>query len=332
MLLCVASSFALPIVAYAGIPEFGPIIPKAYSACPAGWGLLIQVINNIISFLITIAIVFVAPLMIAYSGFLFVVNPVKSGGIEKAKSILTNTVIGIVVALAAYLIVAALMAVLYNANASNAQGGTLGTWTNLISINGDLCLKQAGTAPNAGLNQSNNTYPGVAITPGAVSGAYYQRHADLLTRDATGTNWTAAEKDQLYTGSQAMSILDQADIEVNRGYSPVAQNCGTQCTSLNGIPKTTITTLVNAKANCTTCTIVVTGGTEQGHSSQGFGRASIDLRYDQSTYSYFASKGIQVVREAPSGSAVCGTSDWKCYSHVTAQHMSVYTAGGTVTN
>src|SRR3989344_5737521 len=110
-LLLVFGSVALPLVAHAGgIPFFGPIIPNEQitvngvvtnqNVCAAGWGMLMIVVNNLISFLLTIAIVFVAPLMIAWSGFLFVVNPVDASGKEQAKKILTNTVVGIVIALA----------------------------------------------------------------------------------------------------------------------------------------------------------------------------------------------------------------------------------------
>lgn len=108
--------------------------------------MLITVINNIISLLLTLAIVFVAPIMIAWSGFLFLVNPVHEAGISKAKSILTNTIVGIVIALAGWLIVAALMAVLYNRNAP--IGNTvLGTWSQLITSGGlPFCLSQAGTS------------------------------------------------------------------------------------------------------------------------------------------------------------------------------------------
>ncbi|MDP1707189.1 MAG: hypothetical protein Q8L30_01380, partial [bacterium] len=77
--------FALPLAVHAGVPFFGPIIPpqsvtgiQGSEVCAAGWGMLIMVINNIISLLITLAIVFVAPLMIAWAGFLFVVNPVNA--------------------------------------------------------------------------------------------------------------------------------------------------------------------------------------------------------------------------------------------------------------
>ena len=163
-LLFVASLFALPLATHAAtIPFFGPIIPQdgTQAVCAAGWGMLITVINNIIAFLITIAIVFVAPLMIAYSGFLFVVNPVNSSGIAEAKKILTNTVVGIVLALASWMIVDALMAVLYNPTAVGR------TWSSLISGGGDICVPQAGALPGEGLNQVTGVSAAGGITTGS---------------------------------------------------------------------------------------------------------------------------------------------------------------------
>src|SRR3989338_6894070 len=154
-LLLVFGSVALPLVAHAGgIPFFGPIIPNEQitvngvvtnqNVCAAGWGMLITVINNIISLLLTLAIVFVAPLMIAYAGFLFVVNPVDSSGISKARGILTNTIVGIVIALAGWLIVDAIMVVLYN--------GSFGTWSNLVtSGSSQACLQQQGAPYQSGV-------------------------------------------------------------------------------------------------------------------------------------------------------------------------------------
>ena len=143
-------SLALPLAAHAAIPFFGPIVPDTINRCAAGWGAVIDIINRIISFLITIAIVFIAPLMIAYAGFLYVVNPVNASGISEAKKILTNTVVGIVIALAGWLIVDAIMAVLYNANTPNPTGGgVLGTWSNLVTSGGfDPCLIQEGALQN----------------------------------------------------------------------------------------------------------------------------------------------------------------------------------------
>ncbi|MDE2021606.1 MAG: hypothetical protein KGI71_01630, partial [Patescibacteria group bacterium] len=148
------------------------------ATCPAGWGMLMIVINNIISFLLTLAIVFIAPLMIAYAGFLMVVNPTSLGDVSKARSILTNTVIGIVVALAAWLIVDAVMAVLYNQGAKTADGSALGVWSDLVTSGGaPLCIQQTGSAqapPSGGVVVSGALNPppsgktGTACDPAAV--------------------------------------------------------------------------------------------------------------------------------------------------------------------
>ncbi len=164
----VVSSLVLPAAAHAGgIPFFGPIIPPqsvtgvpGSDTCAAGWGMLMIVVNNLISFLLTIAIVFVAPLMIAWSGFLFVVNPVNASGKEQAKKVLTNTVVGIVIALAGWLIVDAIMAVLYNPKAESGVT-KLDVWSSLITsgdLSKTLCIPlKASLAPAAP--------PTVAVVP-----------------------------------------------------------------------------------------------------------------------------------------------------------------------
>jgi hypothetical protein len=115
-----------------------------------------EVINNIISLLLTLAIVFFAPLMVAYAGFLYVVNSVNPSGINKAKDVLVHTVVGIVIALAAWMIVDAVMAALYNpeATAPGLYGGKLDTWSKLIK--GDSvhrCVEQLGVGATS-LNQA----------------------------------------------------------------------------------------------------------------------------------------------------------------------------------
>ena len=164
-LLFVVGSVALPLVAHAGILFFGPIIDQSWFVqdtvvqCALGWGAVMVVINNVISFLITIAIVFVAPIMIAYSGFLLVVSQGDPGKRTEARKILTNTIVGIVIALAGYMIVAAVMAVLYNPKAESESGKTkLEAWFNIIGSHGKLpCLTQEGIGTD--LNQA--TAPGV---------------------------------------------------------------------------------------------------------------------------------------------------------------------------
>ncbi len=151
-------SVATPLAAHAAIPFFGPIIPTAYNTCPANWSLLLVVINNIISLLITLAITVVTPLTVAWAGFLYVVNPVDPSGISKAKGILWNTLLGIVIALSGWLIVDALMAVLYHPNDGSSYASK---WYNIIQGNwGDVCLTQKGANLGDGLNQvSGNQIP-----------------------------------------------------------------------------------------------------------------------------------------------------------------------------
>ncbi len=111
---------------------------------------MLIVVNNIIRLLITLAIVLVAPLMISWAGFLLVVNPFNSGAKEQAKKILTNTIVGIVIALAGWMIVNALMVVLYNPD-TPIKGGTIGAWSQLITSGGaGFCLEQAGAPYQAG--------------------------------------------------------------------------------------------------------------------------------------------------------------------------------------
>ena len=161
-------SLAMPLAAQAGIPFFGPIIPQEanQAVCPASWGMVLTVINNVISFAITIAIVFVAPLMIGYAGFLMVVNPTSAGDVQKAKTILWNTVIGIVIALAGWIIVAAIMAALYNSGARSGKTN-LEVWSNLIGSKGvEPCLKQEGALPGF---VPAVVVPGVVVVPPRVT-------------------------------------------------------------------------------------------------------------------------------------------------------------------
>ncbi|MFA6519781.1 MAG: pilin [Candidatus Paceibacterota bacterium] len=242
--LLIAGSFVLPVVAHAAIPFFGPIIPpqsitgvQGSDVCAAGWGMLIMVINNIISFLLTLVIVFVAPLMIAYSGFLFVVNPVNSGGIAKAKSVLLNTIIGIVIAFAGWLVVDAIMAVLYHPTDASLAGKA---WSQLIT-SGDLskttciplkeslsqsALQNTSGVSTGGLNSPSWTRIGTACDPAVVkaaaaAGGYTLTNVQANTfaciakpesncgapQDPPNYNWNSAKSSPGSTAAGAFQVL-----------------------------------------------------------------------------------------------------------------------------
>lgn len=222
----ITSLFALPFAAHAGIPFFGPIVPPEVNRCAAGWGAVIDVINRLIEFLITIAILFVAPLMIAWSGFLFVWNPVDPGGIAKAKGILTNTVVGIVIALAGWLIVAAVMAVLYDANAPvGTTGGVLGTWSNIVSSGGKpFCLIQEGALQK--LKQTDLSITGVN-PPG--TGVYVGGKAGVLCSDSNTNCSPATLQNAGFKPAQAnaMSCIAMTESSGNTNTKPSATGaCG----------------------------------------------------------------------------------------------------------
>src|SRR5512146_1646554 len=238
---------AVPHFAHAAIPFFGPIIPAGYlgqptSVCAGGWGLVMVVVNNLISFLLTITIVFVTPLMGAYAGFLFVVNPVSAEGKEHAKKILLNTIVGIILALASWLIVDAVMAVLYNSGAQSG-GTTLGTWSSLVTTSGgDICIKlAAGLAPGA----PPAAVPPVTVTPGA---ADEQSIRQIFANAGVRINHQPCDP----------STADGA--------------AGKNCTNVANMQQATIQQIVNIAAalGCSwrdpaSCPVEITGGTEPGH-------------------------------------------------------------------
>lgn len=231
------TSFVLPHVAHAGIPFFGPIIPSAYNICPASWGMVMMVVNNIISFLLTIAIVFVAPIMIAYAGFLYVVNSMNPSGISKARGILLNTIVGIVIALAGYLIVDAVMVVL----TTGLNGPTFArNWASLITSGGVVapCLPQKGALPTDTLNQ---------IIPSGITTA------------------------EAATGNDEQTIRDRfaaAGVAINHDNTCPVGSDGKGCTNVAGMKEATIQEVIALQNACgiSGC-VMITGGTEPGHAS-----------------------------------------------------------------
>lgn len=159
LLLPLAVFVLAPVAAHAAIPYFGPIIPEGnLQICAIGWAGIILVLNNLISFFITFAILFIAPLFIGWGGFMYVMNPVSPEGRKKANTIMVNTLIGIVVSLSGYLLVDALLGVLYN--------GSAGGWATLIASGGqDPCIPLKSS-----LNQSSGATSAVGTSVATNSG------------------------------------------------------------------------------------------------------------------------------------------------------------------
>jgi hypothetical protein len=156
-ILLAGLSIAVPHLAHAAIPYWGPIIPSGSNTCALGWNAIIIVANNVISFGLTLIFAFIAPLLIAYAGFLYLTSGANPGNRARANKMLTDALIGLAIALGAWLIVDTVLSVIYDASAQNLNNTP---WYSLITTNGsDPCIKQPGSLVN--LN----------IGPGATNGA-----------------------------------------------------------------------------------------------------------------------------------------------------------------
>ncbi len=259
--------FVLPYTALAEtvrIPFFGPIVPDAINRCPASFAMFIDVINRIILFSLTIGIVFVAPIMIAYAGFLMVVNPFNSAGIQKAKDIMLHTVVGIVIALAGWLIVAALMAVLY----SPTNG--LKAWNTIISSGGlDACLKQEGAL--------------LQLNQGQVTGS-----------TATGELTVVPPSTAPASEAAIRQQFAAAGVGVNKpACNPYNLNGVVNgCTNVGNMRPNTVAQVIGIKTSCKGCVVTVTGGSEAGHASGDLSHGAgykVDLRLEPTLNTYLQS-------------------------------------------
>lgn len=182
LLLFIALGFAacIPLLTYAAVVTPGPgwsIVPDVCN-CPgraAGWGCVIGVMSNIIQFAIYLGIL-ICVLMAAYAGFLWVLNPVNPENRATGRKMLMNAAIGLVLTLAAWLIVNTLLNVL-------GAGGIAGT-TSVLG-GGPQCLevKVLGTI-DTGTGGGGGT--GGGSTAGCPSGT--QCSADGACMPTSGTN------------------------------------------------------------------------------------------------------------------------------------------------
>ncbi len=107
------------------------IVPQA-GGCPLGYAAFFDVVKNVLNDSVVFAII-VAVLLISYAGFLFVTNTASPEGVSKGKAVLTSTIIGFVIVLAAWLIVSEFISVFTN--------GSIASFTALLQpTSASLCL------------------------------------------------------------------------------------------------------------------------------------------------------------------------------------------------
>lgn len=172
----------LPLPVFASdVTFFGPIVPaeckcdnqKAPDGSPittaAGYGCVLQTIQNSVNLVISISII-LCVLWLAYAGSLFMVSSASPGLREQGKTRIMNAVIGIVVILAAWLIIDFVMKTLYN------ESGNFGPWNAILADSNpaDRCIvaknPTALTTGSVGIVHGTPP-PGTSATPGTGTGA-----------------------------------------------------------------------------------------------------------------------------------------------------------------
>jgi hypothetical protein len=156
--LMASLAFLIPSSVIAATGDFpGAIVDPSIQTCAAGWGGLILTIGNLVQFAIALGIL-ITVLMAAYAGFLWVLNPTNPENRSKGRSILINAIIGLVLTLAAWLIVNTVLTALgagdIASNTSVLGGGS-----------GSPCILPGATAPGGGGSGGLGTAPTTPSAP-----------------------------------------------------------------------------------------------------------------------------------------------------------------------
>lgn len=131
LLACIGFLVAQPVSAQ--VLDGFTILPEACRACPAAWGCVIDVVNNLVTLALSLA-VFIVVVVIAWAGTLLVLTPANPENKSQARKMLINAAVGLVIALAAWLIIDKILAVLGAGGVDRQTSVLSGTGTNCIEV------------------------------------------------------------------------------------------------------------------------------------------------------------------------------------------------------
>lgn len=123
-----------PFSAHAANTVFQPIIPDTgVCSCPGGapdLGCAFQVAQNLLNDAIAVGIL-IAVLIIAYAGILFIFSPTNPENRSRARAVLTNAIVGLIIVLAGWLVVDFVMKIVYDGPGGAA--GKFGPWNEILT-------------------------------------------------------------------------------------------------------------------------------------------------------------------------------------------------------
>lgn len=125
IIVFIFSILILPVFSFAAWTPGNPLVPctntpttnadgtVTTSTSLCDWNALMTLVNNIITFILYYMAIPIAAIMFAYAGFLLVTAGGEAAGARtKAKTIFTNAVIGLILAVACWLIVKLILSIL----------------------------------------------------------------------------------------------------------------------------------------------------------------------------------------------------------------------------
>lgn len=265
-----------PLSTYAAEATFfGPIVPDE-CLCkdqpnPAGgqittapdYGCVLQMFQNVVNFTLTMGVILFVLYMVV-TGFTFMMSGSNPETRNKAKTRFMNVFVGLVVLLCAWLVIDYVMKTL------SSEDKFFGPWNAILaSEGGDRCIvAKEPTSITSGLI-GIVTGGGGGGTPGAGGGVVQ-----------SGTAKHEANKARLAAAGITVSSTGNCSDKTK-----------STCTSLDGMRENTIDQAIVVKKACN-CSVVVTGGTEAGHSGGSTSHAAgfkIDLRITSQLDSYIQS-------------------------------------------
>ena len=118
IILFIFSILTLPAFSLAAWTPGNPLVPcgiadSAGKITACDFNALMTLVNNVITFILYYMAIPIAAIMFAYAGFLLVTAGGEAAGARtKAKSIFTNAVIGLILAVACWLIIKLILTIL----------------------------------------------------------------------------------------------------------------------------------------------------------------------------------------------------------------------------
>lgn len=262
--------------------QFGPIIPEACRACPCGFAGVLAIIQNVVNFLIAIAIMF-ATIIMVWAGALYILSATNPESRSTANKMLINAAVGLLIVLSAWLIVDFVMKTLYK------NDSEFGPWNSILVGGGDNSCIVARTTPTPSLfSGSVFTVPG---QPAGGSGGGSctpipdsQLVAFESSATAGGTERALASTVEKFMAMRAAALRDGIDLKVSSGYrSPEEQLAAWNA---NGCQ------LVSGRAQCRTRTAAIPCSLGGGGSSHTSGTA-VDIQLGTGAYDWLKRNGGQ---------------------------------------